>query len=129
LEDESGLQLIPRAITKGKWGEIDYVNAGIEGYGWGGLNIFLLIRSMMGLQEEEADVLTVAPVLPRALRHIGATYKIGPLPWGKHDLHAGCVVKDMQSYSMQIDCSTQQWAWEGAWGEGRKIVLPVSTHP
>jgi hypothetical protein len=24
-----------RPITKGKWGEIDYVKACIEGYGWG----------------------------------------------------------------------------------------------
>jgi hypothetical protein len=26
-----------RAITRGKWGETDYANAGLEGYGWGAL--------------------------------------------------------------------------------------------
>src|SRR5437763_153224 len=35
-----------RAVPRGKWGEIDYANAGIEGYGWGTLSIHLLIRHL-----------------------------------------------------------------------------------
>ncbi|TMF43927.1 MAG: hypothetical protein E6I32_15895, partial [Chloroflexi bacterium] len=70
-----------RRMVEQKYG-VDYVNAGIEGYGWGALSIFLVIHHMLGLKEEEAGTLTVAPVLPQALRRSGAFYKLGPLLWG-----------------------------------------------
>jgi hypothetical protein len=55
---------------------------------------------------------------------VGALYKIESLPWGKHVLSMQCIVKDAQGYTMRIDCSLQQWEWEGEWGEERKIILP-----
>jgi hypothetical protein len=113
-----------RLVTSGKWGATDYVNAGIEGYGWGAVSVLLLIRAMMGLIEEEAGTLTVAPMLPRALRTPGTSYTIGPLPWGKHSLTATCMVRDKQGYTMQLSCSSQQWQWDGAWGDKRTIALP-----
>ena len=97
---------------------------GIEGYGWGALSIHLLMRYLLGLSGEEAGVIKVAPVLPQALRRVGALYKIESLPWGKHVLSMQCIVKDAQGYTMRIDCSLQQWEWEGEWGEERKIILP-----
>ncbi len=72
-----------RAVTAGKWGEIAYVNAGIEGYGWGALSVLLLMRYVMGLREVEQGALIVAPVIPQALRRKGARYKIEPVQWGK----------------------------------------------
>jgi hypothetical protein len=113
-----------RLVTPGKWGKIDYVNSGIEGYGWGAVSIFLLIRAVMGLKEEEAGALTVAPMLPQALRIPGASYTIGPLPWGEQSLRATCTVRDKQGYTMLIAWASQQWQWDGAWGEKRTIVLP-----
>src|SRR6266581_1220706 len=71
-----------RAVPRGKWEEIDYANAGIEGYGWGALSIHLLIRHLLGLKEEEAGVVTVAPMLPKALRQVGADYRVRPIQWG-----------------------------------------------
>ena len=109
-------------MVEQKYG-VDYVNAGIEGYGWGALSVFLVIRHILGLKEEEAGMLTVAPVLPQALRRSGAFYKLGPLPWGKQMLNVECVVKDAQAYTMRIECSTRRWEWEGTWGEERRIVL------
>src|SRR5579863_147138 len=99
---------------------VDYVNSGIEGYGWGALSIFLIIRYIMGLKEEEISVLTVAPMFPQALRRTGASYKIGPLPWGKHVLNAECHIKDAYRYTMRLESATQRWEWEGTWGEERK---------
>src|SRR5205807_2145023 len=81
-----------RAVTAGKWGEIDYVNAGIEGYGWGALSVHLLMRYVLGLREEEVDRLTVRPVLPQALRRVGARYVAGPVPWGRYVLNVECRV-------------------------------------
>src|SRR5258708_4331447 len=72
LDEYGGLPRITReyrrAITRGKWGETDYANAGIEGYGWGALSIYLLMRYVLGLREEKADSITICPVLPQALR-------------------------------------------------------------
>ena len=125
-----------RTITAGKWGGIDYMNAGIEGYGWGALSIHLLMRYVLGLREEEVDRLTVQPVLPQALRKIGARYLVGPVPWGRHVLHVECTVRDVRGYTMRIHCSVQttpettqetpeqQWEWEGAWGDERTLQLP-----
>ncbi len=118
-----------RSLTVGKWGAIDYVNAGIEGYGWGALSVFLLIRYVMGLREEEQGVLTVAPVMPQALRRKGASYKIAPVQWGTQTLSVECVVRDSDSFVLRLGCLTgesqpmHQWEWEGKWGEERKIIL------
>jgi len=87
-----------RSITVGKWGEIDYVNAGLEGYGWGALSVLLLIRNVMGLREEQG-VLTVAPVVARALRRKGASYKIAPIQWGRYALSVECIVRDAKGYT------------------------------
>lgn len=137
-----------RAIIAGKWGEIDYVNAGIEGYGWGALGVFLLIRYLLGLGEEEAGVITVAPVLPHALRRNGASYKLAPLPWGKYTLSVECMVRDAIGYTVRVRCARpegeeiaeagkegellpparmQECEWEGMWGERRTLLLPQLT--
>ncbi|MGH2498115.1 MAG: MGH1-like glycoside hydrolase domain-containing protein [Ktedonobacteraceae bacterium] len=111
-----------RRLVEQKWG-VDYVNSGIEGYGWGALSILLVIRYIMGMKEDEAGVLMVAPMLPQTLRKIGASYKIGPLPWSKHILHAECTVQDTQGYRMRLESEEQSWEWEGRWGEEKKITL------
>ena len=133
LDEHGGLPGVTReyrrSVSVGKWGQIEYVNAGIEGYGWGALSVFLLIRYVMGLREEEQGELSVAPVLPQALRRQGASYKIAPVQWGIYALSVECVVKDRSSFMMRIDCLTeeslpvQHWEWEGKWGEERKILL------
>jgi len=111
-----------RRIIEQKWG-VDYVNSGIEGYGWGALSIFLVIRYIMGLKEEEAGALTVAPMLPQSLRRPGASYKLGPLTWGEHILSVECLVRDAQSYTLRLSSETQRWEWDGRWGEEQKITL------
>ena len=119
-----------RSNTVGKWGEIEYVNAGIEGYGWGALSVLLLMRYVMGLREEEQGVLTVAPILPLALRCKGARYQVAPLQWGGYALSVECIVLDADSFSVRLGClneesqPVQQWEWQGKWGEERKIILP-----
>ena len=91
LDEHGGLPGVTReyrrTVTAGKWGEIGYVNAGIEGYGWGALSVHLLMRYLLGLCEEEMDCLTVRPVLPQALRRTDANYSVGPVCWGKYSLH------------------------------------------
>ena len=136
LDEHGGLPGVTReyrrSVSVGKWGQIEYVNAGIEGYGWGALSVFLLIRYVMGLREEEQGVLSVAPVMPQALRRQGASYKIASVQWGTYALGVECVVKDINSFIMRLSClseegqSVQQWEWEGKWGEERKIILVVS---
>ena len=133
LDEHGGLPGVAReyrrSVSVGKWGQIEYVNAGIEGYGWGALSVFLLIRYVMGLREEEQGVLSVAPVMPQALRRQGASYKIASVQWGTYALGVECVVKDINSFIMRLSClseegqSVQQWEWEGKWGEERKIIL------
>src|SRR6266516_4233006 len=137
LDQQGGLPGVTReyhtVITRGKWGASDYLNAGIEGYGWGALSIHLLMRHLLGLREEEAGVIKVAPVLPQALRRVGATYRAGPVLWGKYTLHVECTVRDAQGFTMRVHCSVQttpdtlappapeavqepvepQWEWEG----------------
>jgi Mannosylglycerate hydrolase MGH1-like glycoside hydrolase domain len=134
LDEQGGLPGVTReyrrSITVGKWGEIDYVNAGIEGYGWGALSVLLLIRYVMGLREEEQGVLTIAPVIPQALRRKGASYKIAPVQWGKYALSVECIVRDAGSFTMRLGSlveenqPAQQWEWQGKWGEERRIQLP-----
>jgi len=132
-----------RTITSGKWGAIDYVNAGIEGYGWGALSVDLIARYVLGLRAEEAGHLTVQPVLPQQLRRAGASYRIGPLPWGKYVLHVECRVVDEKRYALRLLCQApvgeegqdeglavsqqkmveQHCEWEATWGESRTIRL------
>ncbi|HZO73480.1 MAG TPA: trehalase family glycosidase [Ktedonobacteraceae bacterium] len=146
-DEHGGLPGVTReyrqTVTVGKWGEIDYVNAGIEGYGWGALSIHLLIRHLFGLHASDPSSITLAPTLPAALRRPGATYTIAPIPWGKHLLSLTCQVKDAQSYeatfhvrpriqegqpaekteaqSEMVD--EQEHHWEGAWGDERTFPL------
>ena len=111
-----------RRLVEQKWGA-DYVNSGIEGYGWGALSILLVIRYLVGLQEEEAGTLTVAPMLPRNLRRPGASYRLGPLPWGHSILNVECLVKDAQGYTLRLVTESQRWEWDGRWGEVKTITL------
>ncbi len=99
------------------------MNAGIEGYGWGALSIHLLIRHILGLCEEEVGVLTVAPMLPIALRRVGAVYRIAPLPWGAYALSMECRVKDEEGYMVSLRWSGKEEQWEGTWGEARVFKL------
>jgi hypothetical protein len=149
LDEHGGLPGVTReyrqAVTSGKWGAIDYINAGIEGYGWGALSIHLIMRYLMGLREVGADKITITPALPQALRRIGATYRIAPIPWGNNVLGIECTVRDTKGYSVSIRCQRRRiedatraiqhdelWqaereqigAWEGTWGEGRTLLLP-----
>src|SRR5437016_11724395 len=82
LDEQGGLPGVTReyrqTVTVGKWGKIDYVNGGIEAYGWGALSVHLLLRYLLGLREEEVDKITIAPVLPQVLRRVGAIYRVGP---------------------------------------------------
>ncbi|MDQ2904257.1 MAG: pentapeptide repeat-containing protein [Chloroflexota bacterium] len=123
---------------------IEYENAGIEGYGWGALSIHLLMRYLLGLREEEAGMLTIAPMLPQALRRTGASYRVGPVQWGKYVLAIEFLVQDAQSYLVRLHCAEHQreetvWAaervqqlpgavqkseWTGTWGEERTLLLP-----
>src|SRR5437660_8786908 len=102
LDEQGGLPGVTReyrqTVTVGKWGKIDYVNAGIEGYGWGALSIHLLIRHLLGLHATDPNSITLAPTFPAALRRPGATYTIAPIPWGKYLLSLTCRVKDANSY-------------------------------
>jgi hypothetical protein len=150
LDEHGGLPGVTReyrqAVTSGKWGAIDYINAGIEGYGWGALSIHLIMRHLMGLREERADKITIAPALPQGLRHVGATYRVAPVPWGNYMLGIECTVRDSKGYTVRVRCERrgieddatravqqdglrqsvreQICAWEGTWGEGRTLLLP-----
>jgi len=132
-----------RAVPRGKWGEIDYANAGIEGYGWGALSIHLLIRHLLGLYATDLNSITLAPTLPLALRRPGATYTIAPIPWGKYKLSLTCKVKSTHSYEASFHLlpraqegqpaektearsetvSEQGHHWEGTWGEECTFLL------
>jgi hypothetical protein len=132
-----------RAVPRGKWGEIDYANAGIEGYGWGALSIHLLIRHLLGLYATNLNSITLAPTLPLALRRPGATYTIAPIPWGKYMLGLTCQVKSAHSYEATFHLrpraqegqpaektearletvGEQEHHWEGTWGEARTFLL------
>lgn len=144
LDEHGGLPGVTReyrrTITVGKWGEFDYVNAGIEGYGWGALSVHLLLRYIVGLREEEVARLTLTPILPQALRRIGATYRVAPVQWGKYTLSVECAVRDAQGYTLRLDCAieraseeravrdalspSQHWEWEGMWGDEHTLQLP-----
>ena len=110
-------------------GAFQYANAGIEGYGWGALSVHLLIRYLLGLREEEKGVLSVAPMLPAALRRNGTVYRVEPIQWGPYALSVECTVRGAEGYSMQVRCSagenyvfddtneTVEHQWEGKWGD------------
>jgi len=152
VDEQGGLPGVTReyhqTVTVGKWGKIDYVNGGIEAYGWGALSVHLLLRYLLGLREEEADKITIAPVLPQALRRVGAIYRVEPVPWGRYVLSIECTVRDAKRYGLRLRCvvpaagesledakerATQQEVeeheceWEGGWGEGRTLRLPRLT--
>ena len=132
-----------REIVSGKWGQTDYVNSGIEGYGWGAVSIHLLIRHLLGLYATDLNSITLAPTLPLALRRPGATYTIAPIPWGKYMLSLTYRVKNARSYEATFHVrpraqegqpaektearsetvGEQEYHWEGTWGEERRIVL------
>jgi len=149
LDEQGGLPGVTReyrqTVTVGKWGKIDYVNGGIEGYGWGALSVHLLLRYLLGLREEEADKITFVPVLPQALRRVGATYRVEPVPWGRYVLGIECTVRDAKRYRLRLRCvvpaageslegaqkratpqETQEHEceWEETWGEERTLYLP-----
>jgi hypothetical protein len=134
LDEQGGLPGVAReyrrTITAGKWGA---------------LSVFLLIRYLLGLREEEPGVISVAPVLPYALRRNGASYKLAPLPWGKYVLSVECIVRDAKGYTVRVRCArpdgeetaeagkenerqrpgrVQECEWEGMWGEKRTLSLP-----
>ena len=137
-----------QTVSVGKWGAIEYVNAGIEGYGWGALSIHLLIRYLLGLQEEEINQMTIAPLLPQALRRVGATYGVESVAWGKYRIAIECVVLDAESYTVRLRCGqpkqevpdgmvegepvqysyiVQACEWKAKWGEKRTLLLPDLT--
>src|SRR2546421_9440258 len=88
VDEQGGLPGVTReyrqTVTVGKWGKIDYVNGGIEAYGWGALSVHLLLRYFLGLREEDAGKITIAPTLPQPLRGAGAIYPVGPVPRGRY---------------------------------------------
>lgn len=114
-----------RSTTVGKWGETDYVNAGIEGYGWGALSLHLLVRHLLGLRTDDPHTLTLTPMLPQSLRRPGATYRIAPLPWGPHSLNLECTILDANRYTLHLHLSPegQTSTWESTWGETHTIQL------
>lgn len=125
-----------RTITAGKWGAIDYANAGIEGYGWGALSIHLLIRYLIGLYENEPGTLSVRPSLPQVLRRSGATYRLESVQWGPYVLNVMCTVRNIAGYTMRVSClagdgyaleQEQHWEWAGTWGGERILTLPQLT--
>ena len=146
LDEHGGLPGVTReyrrTITMGKRSEMDYANAGIEGYGWGALSVHLLMRYLVGLCEEEADKITIAPALPQALRRVGAVYRVGPVPWGSYVLAIEYRVLDAEGYTVRLRCAerereegaeaeelqrsvlVQECEWEGTWGEKRTLQLP-----
>ncbi len=143
LDEQGGLPGVAReyhsAVARGKWGKFDYVNGGIEGYGWGALSIHLLLRYLLGMQEEEGRRISVRPVLAQTLRRPGATYRVETVSWGEYALSMECEVKDTQRYQLSLRClaaspddaqpAAQEYSstWEGIWGEGRTLQLPQLT--
>ncbi|HEY7417339.1 MAG TPA: hypothetical protein VH593_19300, partial [Ktedonobacteraceae bacterium] len=143
LDEHGGLPGVTReyrqSITVGKWDMTDYVNAGIEGYGWGALSIHLLIRHLLGLHATNPDTVVLAPTLPQTLRRTGATYTIAPIPWGKYLLSFTFQVKDANSYRATLTVHPrplaeqpetqsettggQEYHWEDTWGKERTLQL------
>ncbi len=119
-----------RAITRGKWGQVDYANAGIEGYGWGALSVHLLIHDLLGLHAEAFERLSATPCLPQELRVPGTTYRIETLSWGAYLLTFHLEVKTPDSYrallrwkKRQTPGVAQEYSWEGVWGASCSLQL------
>jgi hypothetical protein len=141
LDEYGGLPGVTReyrqTVKKGKWGETDYVNAGIEGYGWGALSVHLVIYHLLGLHALDTEHIEVVPAFPQILRKVGATYTAGPISWGDHLLYIMCNVQDEQHYHMLLRCTPrvgqsanvspqaeeQIWEWVAAWGETHVVQL------
>lgn len=125
------------SIVTGKWGKMEYVNAGIEGYGWGALSVYLLLRYVMGLREVDAHTIKVMPILPSALRRTGSVYCVGPVQWGQYLLQVECSVQTSKRYHLRIWCrvaaesthASQRWEWDAAWGEKHLLSLASSPYP
>ncbi|HEX7737732.1 MAG TPA: trehalase family glycosidase, partial [Ktedonobacteraceae bacterium] len=150
LDEQGGLPGVTReyrrAITRGKWGEMDYVNAGIEGYGWGALSVHLLFRHLLGLRADNAQQFTIAPCLPTRLRVPNTTYSVERLNWGAYLLDLSCQVTSPTTYRLQLTCQPQakqadltteqtaeqpsetyQCICEGTWGQAHALILPQLT--
>jgi hypothetical protein len=148
LDEHGGLPGVTREYLRTtppeRSGEIDYTNAGIEGYGWGALSVHLLLRYLLGLREDEVDTIIIAPSLPQSLRQEGAIYRMEPVPWGNYVLSIECTIRDAQGYTLRLrstrkekeDSATiediqqqlliaQEHVWEGKWGEERTISLEL----
>jgi hypothetical protein len=148
-DEHGGLPGVTReyrqAITRGKWRETEYVNAGIEGYGWGALSIHLLMHYVLGLHAEDANRITIAPMIPQALRQQGATYTVETIPWGKYLLSIEYTVKDIHTYKIHLRSSMRltpedsegrpgeneqreaevyECEWEDTWGNRHTMTLP-----
>ena len=93
-----------------------------------------------------ADKITITPALPQALRRVVATYRIAPIPCGTNVLGIECTVRDSKGYTVRVLCerrkmekaaegvekgelprpgTAQRSEWEGTWGEGRTLLLPL----
>jgi hypothetical protein len=151
LDEHGGLPGVTReylgTVAAERLGETSYVNAGIEGYGWGALSVHLLLRYLLGLREDKVDTIIIAPQLPQVLRHEGATYHVEPVPWGNYTLSIECTVRDSQSYTLRLlstkkakedvagleadegmpqqSTRAQEHVWDGKWGEEHTIVLEL----
>nr|BBH92511.1 hypothetical protein KTA_07100 [Thermogemmatispora argillosa] len=130
---EAGLPGVTREYRQARWSgaTLEYVPAGIEGYGWGALGVHFLLRYLLGLREEEAGQLTVRPMLPQSLRRPGSRYQAGPIQWGGITLQATCTVQDADHYRFHLRASEPDqppadWEWVGRWGEARLIQLTPS---
>jgi hypothetical protein len=62
----------------------------------------------MGVREEEADKITITPALPQALRHVGATYRIAPIPWSTNVFGIECTVRDSKGYTVRVLCERRK---------------------
>ncbi|MBA2681672.1 MAG: hypothetical protein H0U76_25165 [Ktedonobacteraceae bacterium] len=146
LDEHGGLPGVTREYLRTaaseKSGKTNYVNAGIEGYGWGALSVHLLLRYLLGLREDEVNTIIIAPLLPQSLRHAGATYHVEPIPWGNYILGIECTVRDAQGYTLRLRSTKNakldvtavddvlqsppyEQTWEGKWGEERTISLEL----
>ncbi|MBX5451611.1 MGH1-like glycoside hydrolase domain-containing protein [Thermogemmatispora sp.] len=133
VTSETGLPGVTREYRQARWSgaTLEYVPAGIEGYGWGALGLHFLLRYLLGLREEEAGHLTVRPMLPQSLRRPGSRYHAGPIQWGSFVLQATCTVQDADHYRFHLTASEHgqspaDWEWAGQWGEARRIQLTSS---
>jgi hypothetical protein len=77
----------------------------------------------LGLREDEAGVLCVAPLFPQIMRKVGALYRVEPVQWGAFVLSIECRIKDESGYIVRLNWAGQQQEWEGTWGEERRISL------